>query len=286
MSDAPAVDAAPRSADPAAPTTMVELAGGPVEVADLDGVGPGADQAPLVLLHEGLGSLGLWRSLPADLHAATGRRTIAWSRHGYGQSAVVRTPRDVDYMHREATSALPELLERLGVDQPVLIGHSDGASIALVHAGRAGRAPAGASPVAWAQPTAIVLLAPHVVVEDVTIAAIEDAREAAETTDLLERMGRHHRDAEATFRGWNDIWLHPDFRDWDISEHLPGVTCPVLAIQGTEDEYGTMRQLDLVAEGVAGPTSRLELPDCRHAPHLDRPRAVRDAIVAFLDDLP
>lgn len=286
MTNLPAVEGATGTVDQSAATPMVQLDAGPVEVADLAGVGPGAEKSSLVLLHEGLGSLGLWRSLPADLHAATGRRTITWSRHGYGRSAVVRTPRDVDYMHREATNALPELLERLGVDQPVLVGHSDGASIALVHAGRAGGAPTRADSVSWSQPTAIVVLAPHVVVEDVTISAIEEARTAAETTDLLERMGRHHRDAEATFRGWNDVWLHPDFRDWDITDHLPGVTCPVLAIQGTDDEYGTMHQLDLVAEGVAGPVTRLELPDCGHAPHLDRPRTVRDAIVTFLDHLP
>ena len=251
---------------------LVELAGGPVEVLDLPASDAGADLAPLVLLHEGLGSIALWRSFPHDLHAATGRRTVVFSRHGHGGSGPAELPRPVTYMHHEAQVVLPELLDATGVgDGAVLVGHSDGASIALLHAGT------GAG-----TPGALVLLAPHVVVEDVSIAGIEDARRAWATTPLPERLARHHADAEATFRGWNDVWLSPAFRDWDLREHLSGVTCPSLLVQGHDDQYGTMRQLDLVEAGVVGGTTRVELEDCGHSPHLDRPEATLGAVLDFL----
>ncbi len=266
----------PGAAPPSVEPELVSLARGPVEVVDWPAAPESVDAAPLVCLHEGLGSLRLWRSFPADVHAATGRRTIVWSRHGHGRSCVVHEPRAVTYMHDEALLVLPELLARLDVAAPVLVGHSDGASIALVNAAssRAG--------LDLAPPTGVVAMAPHVVVEDVSIAGITEAREAWETTDLPERMARHHRDAAATFWGWNRIWLDPAFRNWDITDFLPGITCPVLAIQGHDDQYGTMRQLDLLAEGVAGPLTRVELDDCRHAPHLDRPDATTAAVVDFL----
>lgn len=256
---------------------LVVLARGPVEVVDRPATAAAVDAAPLVFLHEGLGSLRLWRSFPADVHAATGRRTIVWSRHGHGRSAVVDGPRPVTYMHDEALLALPELLTRLDVTAPVLVGHSDGASIALINAASS-RAGLDVAP-----PTGVVALAPHVVVEDVSIAGIRAARAAWEDTDLPERMARHHRDAAATFWGWNRIWLDPAFRGWDITGFLPAITCPVLAIQGHDDQYGTMRQLDLVEDGVAGPFTRLELDDCLHSPHLDRPTATLGAVVDFLD---
>ena len=252
----------------------VELSGGPVEVLDLPATPDAADLAPLVLLHEGLGSVALWRSFPHDLHAATGRRTVVWSRHGYGRSAPAETPRPVTYMHHEARGPLPELLDALGLVDPVLVGHSDGASIALVHAG------SGAG-----TPNALVLLAPHVIVEDVSIEGIEEAREVYRSTDMGQRMARYHADPDTTFWGWNDVWLSEDFRSWDLREHLPGVTCPVLLVQGVDDQYGTLHQLDLVEEGVGGPTTRLELEDCRHSPHLDQPEATTAAVVAFLEGL-
>ena len=227
--------------------------------------------APLVFLHEGLGSLELWRGFPAAVHAATGRRTLVFSRHGYGGSAVVTEPRTVDYMHREALEVLPVVLERLGYERPVLVGHSDGASIALIHAG---------SDVG--EPTALVLLAPHVIVEDRSVEGIEAARQSFLTTDLEHRMGRYHLDAAATFWGWNRIWLDPAFRRWDITEYLPQVRCPVLAVQGHDDEYGTMRQLDLVEAFVPTEVARVEIDDCRHSPHLDQPDATLEATVAFL----
>ncbi|WP_238445404.1 alpha/beta fold hydrolase [Salsipaludibacter albus] len=258
----------------------VGLSRGPVEVLDLPADPEKVDTAPLVFLHEGLGSLRLWRSFPADVHAATGRRTVVWSRHGHGDSAVVTAPRDVTYMHEEAVLVLPELLARLDLVAPVLVGHSDGASIALINAASS-RAGLDVEP-----PTAVVAMAPHVVVEDVSIDGITAAREAWETSDLPARMARHHRDASATFWGWNRIWLDPAFRDWDITPYLPGIGCPVLGVQGRDDQYGTMHQLDLLQAGVAGPFTRVELDDCRHAPHLDRPDATRAAVVDFLAGLP
>ena len=250
------------------------LTGGDIEVEELAADAEAADLAPMVFLHEGLGSRELWRGFPSEIHEATGRRTIVYSRHGYGRSAVVTEPRAVDYMHREALEVLPELLERLEVLSPVLIGHSDGASIALIHAGSEVGNPAG-----------LVLLAPHVIVEDRSIAGIEAARETYLSTNLGERLGRYHTDPDATFWGWNRIWLDPAFRSWDITEWLPGVTCPVALVQGHEDEYGTLRQLDLIDASVSAPVMRTVLAGCRHAPHLDQPEATATAVTSFLDAL-
>ncbi|WP_052665975.1 alpha/beta fold hydrolase [Nitriliruptor alkaliphilus] len=250
---------------------MLELADGSLEYEEWAATSVGADHPPLVLLHEGLGARALWRGFPAALHAATGRRMLVYSRHGYGRSAVVSRPRRVDYMHREADVVLPELLDRLGYDRPVLVGHSDGASIALLHAGRAERGV-----------DRLVLLAPHVIVEDESIAGIEAAREAYRTTALPQRMARHHRDADTTFWGWNDIWLDPAFRSWDITGRLPRIDVPVLVVQGVDDEYGTPRQLELIERGIAGPFTGVLLDGCRHAPHLDQPEATLEAVVGFL----
>ena len=232
---------------------------------------------PLVFLHEGLGSVAMWRDFPARVAQATGARTLVYSRYGYGQSDLLASAHGTDYMHREAEEALPELLAALEIDHPVLIGHSDGASIALIHAG------GGRWPVAG-----VVALAPHVFVEEVSIASIMAARDAAANTDLLARLGRYHRDAEKTFRGWNDIWLHPDFRAWNIESYLPDIRCPVLAIQGEDDEYGTMAQVEAIASGATNSpgVEVLRLADCRHSAHKDQPEAVLAAIAAFLDALP
>jgi pimeloyl-ACP methyl ester carboxylesterase len=255
-------------------TQTIALGRGPIEYEEFAPAGGKETLAPLVFLHEGLGSVALWRGFPRAVADATGRRTLVFSRHGYGGSAVVAEPRRVSYMHHEATDVLPQILDRLGYDAPVLIGHSDGASIALIHAGTGAGAPTG-----------LVLLAPHVVVEDVSVASIAAAREVFLTTDMAERMGRYHTDPAATFWGWNDIWLAPAFRDWDIRDVLPAVRCPSLLMQGLDDEYGTLRQLDLIEEGVRGDVTRVELADCRHAPHLDQPEATLAAVTAFLDAL-
>jgi pimeloyl-ACP methyl ester carboxylesterase len=235
-----------------------------------DGTGAGAGR-PLVFLHEGLGSIELWRGFPDAVRAGLGGPpTLVYSRRGYGRSEPAALPRPVTYMHHEADVVLPAVLARFGIDRPVLVGHSDGGSIALLHAG-AGR------PVA-----ALVLIAPHVFVEDLTVTAIAAAGEAYRTTDLRGRMSRHHADADATFRGWNDIWLDPAFRAWNIEDRLAGVTCPVLLVQSTGDPYGTTAQLDAIAAGVRGPTRRVLVPGESHAPHVDAPAAVVDAVVEFL----
>jgi pimeloyl-ACP methyl ester carboxylesterase len=229
---------------------------------------PGAEPA-IALLHEGLGSIGLWRGVPDALLDATGRRTVTYSRAGYGRSGPVSLPRPLTYMHHEADVVLPALLTGLGIERPVLVGHSDGASIALLAAG-------AGLPVA-----ALALLAPHVIVEDVSVAAIAAARTDYAETDLRDRLARHHDDVDVAFRGWNDAWLDPAFRDWDITDRLPGITAPVLVIQGADDPYGTTRQLDLIEAGVRGPFERLVLPDVGHAPHLEAEGAVLAAIVAI-----
>ena len=230
---------------------------------------PGTDPA-IVLLHEGLGSIGLWRDVPATLHDATGRRTVTYSRAGYGRSGPVPLPRPLTYMHHEADVVLPALLGGLGIERPVLVGHSDGASIALLAAG------------AGLAVTALVVLAPHVVVEDVSVAAITAARTAYVDTDLRDRLARHHDDVDVAFRGWNDAWLDPAFRDWDITERLPGITAPVLLIQGEDDPYGTTRQLDLIEAGLNGPCERMVLAGVGHAPHLERRDEVMGAIADFV----
>lgn len=229
----------------------------------------------LVFLHEGLGSVAMWRDFPARVAAATGCRTLVYSRYGYGESDPLTESFTVRYMHDEALIALPDLLDKLEIDKPVLVGHSDGGSIALIHAGGAGREVSG-----------LILLAPHVFVEDHSVESIAKARIAFETTDLAQKLGKYHRDPVKTFRGWNDIWLHPDFRAWNIEEYLPAIECPVLAIQGVDDEYGTLAQVEAIRDRVPGEVDVLELADCRHSPHKDQPEASLAAMAEFVTRLP
>jgi pimeloyl-ACP methyl ester carboxylesterase len=228
----------------------------------------------LVFLHEGLGSIRQWRDFPARLARASGCRALLYNRYGYGDSDVLAEPRvGVRFMHDEALLALPELLAGLGIQTPVLVGHSDGASIALIHAG-AGHPVRG-----------LALLAPHVFVEDICVRSIEQARRTFETGDLRERLGKYHRDPARTFHLWNDVWLDPAFRRWNIEEYLPGVRAPVLAIQGEDDEYGTMAQLDAIARQVQGPCELLKLARCGHSPQRDQPEATLAALVRFVGAL-
>ncbi|MDP3514478.1 MAG: alpha/beta hydrolase [Sulfuritalea sp.] len=230
----------------------------------------------LVLLHEGLGSVAMWRDFPARLATATGCRTLVYSRYGYGQSDVLEESFGTDFMHREGREALPELLTELGIERPLLVGHSDGASIALLHAGDRRFEVAG-----------LVVMAPHCFVEDISIRSIEAAKVAFETTDLPAKLGRYHRDVRRTFYGWNDIWLNPDFRAWNIEDCLAGIRCPILAIQGVDDEYGTMAQIEAIAAGAtaAAGVELLKLADCRHSAHKDQTVAVIEAIGRFADDI-
>lgn len=230
----------------------------------------------LVFLHEGLGSVAMWRDFPARVAQASGCRTLVYSRYGYGQSDVLAAPFETDYMHREAQQTLPELLSILGVERPLLIGHSDGGSIALIHAGSNGAVNGVAG---------VIVLAPHCFVEDDTLISIEATRRTALDTDLLTKLARYHRDAARTFWGWNDIWLHPDFRRWNIEAYLPAIRCPILAIQGTDDEYASLAQLEAIRrQAVNAPVvDVLELSDCRHSPHKDQAEAVLRAILDFID---
>jgi pimeloyl-ACP methyl ester carboxylesterase len=228
-------------------------------------------EAPLlVFLHEGLGSLAMWRDFPQQLCNALGVRGLVYSRPGYGQS----TPRDADehwapdFMHRQANEVLPALLQALNVTQaPWLLGHSDGGSIALLYASRHRTA-------------GVMVMAPHIRVEEVSVQSIAKAKAAYENTDLRERLSRYHSDVDSAFWGWNRIWLAPEFRNWSIETELSTLTCPVLAIQGIQDEYGTLAQIRDIQRHVAH-TQLLELADCGHAPHRDQPQALTQACLTF-----
>jgi len=253
----------------------VTVQGRALEVQRIAGLSPHAPD--LVFLHEGLGSISHWKDFPARVAAITGCRVTVYSRYGSGNSDRLTEPRPVNYMHDEGLRALPDLLKQLHIEHPILVGHSDGASVALIFA--------GAGTGSHNSVRGLVLLAPHVFVEDLSVASIAAAKTAFETTDLCEKLGRHHRDPASTFWGWNNIWLHPEFRGWNIEEYLPRITCPILAIQGLDDQYGTMAQLHAIARQSGGPVEILPLADCRHSPQRDQPEATLAAIAKFVKQL-
>lgn len=226
----------------------------------------------LVFLHEGLGSVGLWRDFPDKVAQRLGARTLIYSRFGYGNSDGLLAPRTPAFMHTEALDVLPQLLSTLGIERPVLVGHSDGASIALIHA--ASHATRG-----------IAVLAPHVFVEDICVEAIAKVRANYESSGLRERLGKYHARVDDAFLGWADIWLDPRFRGWSIEDLLPRIAAPLLLIQGRQDEYGTLAQLDRIAARATAPVSRLVLDACGHSPQRDQETAVVDAIAAFVRGL-
>ena len=231
--------------------------------------------APIVFLHEGLGSVSLWtqRGLdwPLAVCQATGRAGVVFSRRGYGQSSPAPQGRNVlppDYMHLEAWQVLPALLAQLQIQNPVLLGHSDGATIALLYASRF-------------KVTACIAMAPHVLVEGVAIKAIAQAKRAFESSDLRQRLAKHHLDVDGAFWQWNDVWLSEAFATFDMRAECRRITAPLLLLQGLNDEYGTMRQIDEIA--VAAPhAQQLRLADCGHSPHRDQPQATLDAVVNLL----
>jgi pimeloyl-ACP methyl ester carboxylesterase len=229
-----------------------------------------AARPPLVFLHEGLGSAGLWREFPDKVARSAGAPALVYSRFGYGQSAGLEGPRAPGFMHDEGLVVLPKLLDALGVSRPLLVGHSDGASIALIHAADSGRAVAG-----------LALMAPHVFVEEVTVASIARVRAGFEASGLKARLAKYHTRVDDAFFGWADIWLDPAFRGWSIAAEAGRVTAPVLLIQGEDDEYGTIAQIEAIAARVRGPVAKLVLPQCRHSPHRDQEAAVVDAIAGF-----
>ena len=240
-----------------------------------DWIGSEGGGPALIFLHEGLGSIPQWRDFPERVSKATGCRALVYDRYGYGQSEVLKEGRrKVRFMHDEALEALPELMSKLAIKDAILIGHSDGASIALIHAG-AGHAVRG-----------VAAMAPHVFIEPICLSSIRNAKNAFDTTDLPAKLGRYHRDARKTFYGWADVWLDPLFERWDIrDDYLPKIRCPVLAIQGRDDEYGTMAQLDEIARRVAGPCELLKLPDCGHSPFRDQPEKTLAALTKFISSL-
>ena len=235
---------------------------------------PAAPAPPVVFLHEGLGSIAMWREFPSTFCSDNGLRGLVFSRNGYGRS----TPKPpdehwaVDFMHTQAHEVLPMLLQQLGIERPWLFGHSDGASIALLHAARFDVA-------------GVIAVAPHLFVEDVSIASIEKARDAYETTDLRERLARYHDDPDSAFRGWNDAWLDPKFRDWNIEAEIATIRCPVLAVQGEDDEYGTLAQIHAIARRLPK-TRLLVIPKCGHSPHRDRPELLAAEAARFILDPP
>ncbi len=257
------------SSPPAAEVFFERIADRDIECVRYPSARAGAP--PLVFLHDGIGSVAMWRGFPAEVAAATGAAAFVYSRHGNGWSSTLARPLEVDYMHTEALEGLPELLDRQSIDAPILIGQSDGASIALIHAGGSRRPVRG-----------LVLEAPHVFVEDLTIASIEAAKRTFLETGLKDRLRRHHRDPEASFFGWNDVWLRPEFRDWNIERYLSAVTCPVLALQGEDDEYGTLAQIEAIERQVSGPFQKIILRDCGHTPHRDQHQRTLRAICDFV----
>lgn len=230
-----------------------------------------ADACPtLVFLHEGLGSVGLWRDFPDKVSRRIGAPALVYSRFGYGQSDGLTGKRTMRFMHEEALEVLPRVLDQLGIEAPLLVGHSDGASIALIHAAASGRSVRG-----------LALMAPHVFVEPICVESIAKIRETYLRSDLKRRLAKYHAHVDDAFLGWADTWLLPEFRGWSIEDLLPRVSQPMLLIQGRDDEYGTLKQLDRIERGVNGPATRLVLNKCGHSPHRDQEAAVIDAIATF-----
>ena len=250
---------------------LIRINGVGLEVQRIAGP-PGGQSAPLIFLHEGLGSVAMWRHWPAQVCAATGREGVVYSRRGYGRSDAVPDVRGAgrlkpDYMHREALEVLPALLQALQIERPVLLGHSDGGTIALIHS-------------AHLPVEACIVMAPHVIVEDISVASIEQARDAYLHTDLREKLKRYHAEVDCAFWQWNDIWLAPEFRDFDIRAECGRITAPILAIQGRDDAYGTLAQIEQIAP--AGAIRRKVLANCGHSPHKDQAEQVIALVGEFL----
>lgn len=247
----------------------------PVEIVDPS---PGSARKPgavMLFLHEGLGSIAQWRDFPLELCRTTGLPAVVYERWGYGGADPLDGPRTVRYLHDEALRSLPEVLRQLRIDRSILIGHSDGGSIALIFAS------------AWPERVlGIITEAAHVFVEEVTLAGIQEAVRTYASSDLPERLSRYHGgNTDRAFRGWSDIWLSPAFREWNIEDCLAGVRCPVLAIQGRDDEYGTPAQVAAIVRGVSGPAEPLLVPGCGHVPHHQARCPVLDAMTRFVRSL-
>ena len=233
---------------------------------------PPADRPTLVFLHEGLGSVSLWRDFPDAVCERTGCSGLVYSRAGHGGSDARLDARSPCFMHDDALVVLPRVLETCGVDDVILVGHSDGASIAIIATGMGTVAPRG-----------LILEAPHVFVEELTIDSIRRASERYRSADLRDRLARHHgANVDALFEDWTRVWLSPDFASWNIEACLNGVNRPTLVIQGQDDEYGTPEQVKAIERALGEKCEVLMLPDCRHTPHVDQRAATEDAMVRFI----
>ena len=234
--------------------------------------GPPPDEAmTFVLLHEGLGSVAMWRDFPERLSASTGLGVLAYSRQGYGNSSPCVLPRPLDYMEREATQVLPKMLDAAGIKRCILLGHSDGGSIAALHQAH----------VNDPRVRGLILVAPHFFVEDISVESIDIVRTAWRGTDLPQRLSKYHADAENAFLGWNQAWLDPDFRDWDITDCLAAIEVPVLALQGTTDDYGTAAQVEIIGKRSNAPSEIHLIEECGHSPFKDQPVQTLDLITSF-----
>jgi pimeloyl-ACP methyl ester carboxylesterase len=231
---------------------------------------PSGRETTIVMLHEGLGSVSMWKDFPERIAETTGCGVLVYSRYGHGKSEQLAEKRSVDFMHHEAQVVLPELLERCKIQASILLGHSDGGSICIIYAATAAR-----------KPRALVLEAPHVFVEDLSVNSIAKIRTVYQTTDLPKKLGRYHDHVEETFWGWNELWLDPHFRSWNIKECLSEITCPVLVIQGEDDEYGTLAQVEAIKARVHE-TETLLLKQCGHSPHRDQPELTLASITNFV----
>ncbi|MEX0317081.1 MAG: alpha/beta fold hydrolase [Ruegeria sp.] len=233
--------------------------------------GPPPSQAPtIVLLHEGLGCVALWRDFPEKLSARTGLGVLVYSRQGYGQSDSATLPRPLDFQTREALDVLPHVLAQAGIERCILFGHSDGATIAAIYAGS----------VEDHRVRGLILMAPHFFTEEMGLAEIARARDAFETTDMREKLARYHRNPENAFRGWSDVWLDPGFKDWNVAEVIDYLRVPVLTIQGRGDQYGTLAQIEEIETRTYCPVDTVIL-DCQHAPHVEAPEATLDAVADY-----
>jgi pimeloyl-ACP methyl ester carboxylesterase len=233
---------------------------------------PRPDAAPtLVMLHEGLGCVGMWGDFPDKLQAATGCGVFVYSRVGYGQSSPAKLPRKLDFMHVEAREILPRILDAIGFQHGLLVGHSDGASIAAIYGGS----------VQDHRMAGLVLMAPHFFVEDVTSASIAELDQAYATTDLRARLARWHKDVDATVHGWTDVWLKNDFRSWDLTEDLAYIRVPILIVQGEDDQYGTVRQIEAAQEECYCPVEVALLPNVKHVPHREGAERTLEIVSEF-----
>jgi pimeloyl-ACP methyl ester carboxylesterase len=256
-----------------APTGFLNINGADLEYRM---IGPLPDQAPtIVMLHEGLGSAALWGDFPDRLQAATGAGVFVYSRAGYGASSAVKLPRPLDYMHVEALQVLPKLLDEIGFRRGLLVGHSDGASIAAIYAGG----------VQDHRVRALALIAPHFIVEDISVTSIAEIKQAYETANLKEKLARWHADVDNAFYGWNGAWLDPEFRNWDISEYLAYIRVPVAIIQGADDQYGTLRQVEIAEAECYCPVDVTILDGAGHSPHREAPEATLTALSDFANSV-